>query len=70
MPNPVLDNKKKTLQNYILNCDLRYDMFFSENLIAVGGYQPYSNKTELLSLSNTWTTEAEYPFGTGYSNYS
>ena len=47
----------------------KYSQFksVSEYLIAVGGYEPYSNsQTELLSRSNTWTTEAEYPFGTEY----
>ena len=36
----------------------------SEYLIAVGSYQPRHSKTELLSLSNTWSVESDYPYGT------
>ena len=32
-------------------------------MIAVGGDYPYNAKTELLSTSIIWSTEADYPYG-------
>ena len=45
--------------------------YFSDYLIAVGGDYPGNNSiTELLSLSNEWSTHPDYPYGTEYFNGS
>ena len=43
--------------------ELNFMTCCSEYLIATGGY-PKNKKTELLSRSNTWTTQSDFPFGT------
>ena len=52
----------------VFHCSIAYVIFkiFSDYLIAVGGFNPVNAKTELLSLSNTWSTETNYPFGMEY----
>ena len=45
--------------------------YFLDYLIAVGGDYPGNNSiTELLSLSNEWSTHSDYPYGTEYFNGS
>ena len=38
---------------------------FLEYLVAVGSFKPYNVKTELLSQSNSWSVEDDYPFTDG-----
>ena len=35
-------------------------------MLAVGSHEPYNLETELLSRSNVWSTQTQYPFGKKY----
>ena len=45
---------------------INYYVFTSELIVAVGSYNPYYKKTELLDVKgNNWSTADDYPFDWG-----